>query len=93
MKATDVTGPCTAMKYGLIMLTCGSGKMEFQHDRKPIGWNTELRAVRFGYWKTKTEPSDGFPQTPTLLLLSVNFLNLRERRRQEYECRLCGGPG
>jgi len=47
MKDTDVTGPRTAMQYGLIMLTCGSGKMEFEHDGKPIGWNAELRAVRF----------------------------------------------
>ena len=60
MKATDVTGPCSAVQYGLIMLTSGSGKMEFWHDGKPIGWNAKLRTVRFGYQKTKTEPSDGF---------------------------------
>jgi len=29
---TDVTGPCNAMQYGLIMLTCGSQKMEYRHD-------------------------------------------------------------
>ena len=60
MNGTDVTGPCAVVRYGPIMLMCGSQKMEFLHDGKPIGQNAELRMVRFGYWKTKTEPSDGF---------------------------------
>jgi len=68
MNATDVTGPCATVQYGLIMLTRGSRKTEFRHDGKPIQQNTELRMVRFSYWKTKTEPSDGCPQTP-----NVNF--------------------
>ena len=36
MNATDVTGPCAAVQHGLIMLMCGSQKMELQHDGKPI---------------------------------------------------------
>jgi len=40
----DVTGPCATLKYGAIMLTCGSRKTEFRHDGKQIGWNAELRA-------------------------------------------------
>jgi len=69
MNATDVTGPYAAVQYGLIMLACGSRKMEFRHDGKPIGWNDELQtawssSVRFSYWKTK--PSDGFPKTPRI---------------------------
>jgi len=63
MNGTDVTGPCAALKYGIIVLTCGSQKEEFRHDGKPIGRNIELWAVWFGYWKTETEPSDGLPQT------------------------------
>jgi len=59
MSGTDVT---TALQYGLIMLACGSWKMEFRHDRKPVGQNAELRAVWFGYWNTKTEPFDDFPR-------------------------------
>jgi len=35
--------------------------MEFWHDEKPDG---TLNYRRFGYWKTETEPSDGFPQIP-----------------------------
>jgi len=34
MNATDVTGPCAAVQYGLIMLLCGSRKMSFRHDEK-----------------------------------------------------------
>ena len=63
MNAIDVTGPCAAAQDGLIMPACGSRKMEFRHDGEPIGRNAELWMVRFGYWKTETEPSDGFPQT------------------------------
>jgi len=29
MNAADVTGLCTAVQYGLIMLTCGSRKLDF----------------------------------------------------------------
>jgi len=54
--------------YGIIMFTCGSRKMEFWHDGKPIGWNAELRTVRFDC--LKTERFDGFPQTPNLILIS-----------------------
>ena len=32
LERTDVTWPCTAVHYGLIVLTCGSRKMEFRHD-------------------------------------------------------------
>jgi len=32
--ATDVTGPCAAVQYELIMPMCGSQKMEFRHDGK-----------------------------------------------------------
>jgi len=64
MNGTDVIGLCAAMQYGLIMLTCSSRKMEFCYDGKPVGQNAELSTVRFGYGKTETEPSDGFPQTP-----------------------------
>jgi len=46
MNATDETGPCTAVQYGLIMLTCGSRKMEYRHDRKLILQNAELLTVR-----------------------------------------------
>ena len=63
MNGTDVTGPCAAVQNGLIMMMCGSQKMEFLHDRKPIGQNAELWTVWFGYWKTKTEQSHGFLQT------------------------------
>jgi len=49
MNATDVTWPCAAMHCGLIMLTCGSRKMEFLHDRKPVGRNAELRTVQFSF--------------------------------------------
>jgi len=42
MNASDVTGPCTAVQYGLIMLTCGSRKMGFRHHRKPMRRNAEL---------------------------------------------------
>jgi len=69
INAANVTGPCTAVQYGLIMLTCSSRKLDLQHDRKQIGWNTELRTVRFGYWKT--EPSDGFPQTRVIKFLQL----------------------
>jgi len=55
MNATDVTGPCAAVQYGLSMFTCSSGKTLFPHDRKPIGHNVELSMLRFGYWKTETE--------------------------------------
>jgi len=48
MNGTDVTGPCIAVQYGLIMFTCGSRKMEFWHDGKPIEWNAELRMVQLG---------------------------------------------
>jgi len=64
MNATDVTEPCAMVQYGLMM--CGSQKMEFRHNRKPIGWNAELRKVQFRYWKT--EPSEGFLQ-----ILSATF--------------------
>jgi len=37
MNATDVIGPCVAVQHGLIMLTCGSQKMEFRRDGKPNG--------------------------------------------------------
>jgi len=60
MNATDVTGPCTAVQYGLIMLTGGSRKMESRHDGKPIRRNAELRTVPL----LETEPSDSLPQTP-----------------------------
>jgi len=63
MNATDVTWSCVAVHYGLIMLMSSSRKMEFRHDGKPIGRNAELRTVQFGYWKTETEPFDGFPPT------------------------------
>jgi len=69
VNATDVTGPCTKVQYGLIVLTCGSRKTEFRHDGKlmaVIGRNAELWTVRFGHWKTETEPSDGFPQNPNM---------------------------
>jgi len=62
MNGTDVTGPCAAEQYGLIMLTCGSQKIEFRQDFKLMGRTAELRIIQFGYWKT--EPSNGFPQTP-----------------------------
>jgi len=65
MDATDVTGPCTTVQYGLIMLTCGSRKMEFRHDGKPIGRNAEYWTARL--LKTVTEPFDGFLQTPTFV--------------------------
>ena len=61
----DVTEPCATVQYGLIMLTCGSQKMELRRERKPIGWNAELQMVPFGY--LKTEPSDSFLQTPNQL--------------------------
>jgi len=64
MNATDVTWPCAAVQYGLIMLTCGSWKRGFRHDGNR--WDRTLNYERFGYRKTKTEPCDGFPQTPTL---------------------------
>jgi len=48
MNAIDVTGPCVAAQDGLIMLACGSRKMEFRLDGEPIGRNAELRRVRFG---------------------------------------------
>jgi len=51
MNANDVTGPCTALQYGLIMLKCGSRKMEFRHDGKQS--DGTLNYGRFGYWKTE----------------------------------------
>ena len=45
MNVTVVTGPYAAVQYGLIMLMCGSRKMEFSHDGKLIGRNTELQTV------------------------------------------------
>jgi len=39
MNATDVTCSCATVQYMLIMLTCGSQKMEFRHDGKlNYGW-------------------------------------------------------
>jgi len=63
MNVTDVTGPCNAVQYGLIMLTCGSQTMEYRHDRKPVRRNAELQLAQFRYWKTNSEPSSGFLQT------------------------------
>ena len=73
MNATDVTGPCAAAQYRLIMLTCGSRKLEFRHDEKPIGWNAELWTVRFGYPKTETKPSDGFQQISSKYAVVFRF--------------------
>jgi len=33
MNANDVTGQCTAVQYKLIMLKCGSRKIEFQRQK------------------------------------------------------------
>jgi len=46
MNGTHVTGPCTAVQYRLITLTCGRRKMEFRNDGKPIGQNDKLWTVR-----------------------------------------------
>jgi len=62
MNATDVTGPCTAVQYGLIMLACGRQKMEFRPDGKPIWWNPELQMVQllkywnWTVWQFSTDP-------------------------------------
>jgi len=53
MNATDVTGPCATVQYGLIM-RCGSRKMELRHDGKPIGWNDELLTVRLSENQNRT---------------------------------------
>jgi len=53
MNATDVTGPCAAVHYGLI----GGRKMEFQHEGKPIRWNAELQMVHFGSVIGKPKPN------------------------------------
>jgi len=58
-----MTGPCTAVQYGIIMLTYGSQEMKFRHDGKPIQWNTEL---------------SGWPQTWKNLEYSGNSLNLEK---------------
>jgi len=57
MNATDMTGPCVAVQYGLIMLMCGSQKMEFRHDGKPIRRNAELHTVRLGSIIGKRKPN------------------------------------
>jgi len=57
MNATDMTGPCAAVQYKLIILTCGSRKMEFQHSGKPIRRNAELRMVRFHSVIGKQKPN------------------------------------
>jgi len=68
MNVTDVTGPCVAVQYGLIMLTCCSRKMESDTTENQL--DGTLNYGQFSYWKTETDPSNGFPQTPTLLPLS-----------------------
>jgi len=57
MNATDVTGPCAAVQHGLIMLMCGSQKMEFRHDGKPIRPNAELQTVRLSSVIGKPKPN------------------------------------
>jgi len=57
MNVADVTGPCAAAQYKLIMLICGSRKMEFRHDGKLIVRNAELRMVRFGLVIEKLKPN------------------------------------
>ena len=57
MNATDLTAPCALVQYGLIMLMCGSQKMEFRHDGKLIGRNAELRTVWFGSVIGKRKPN------------------------------------
>ena len=65
--ATDVTGPSTTVQYGLIVLImCGSQKMEFPHDRTPIERYVELRMVQFDYWRTRTKPSNGCLRRPLI---------------------------
>jgi len=68
----------------LIMLRYGSRKMEFRHDRKPIG-----RTVQFSYWKTK--PSNGFPafpQTPSSVAqCHLEYINIHIVDRLEPSIR------
>jgi len=68
--ATDVTGRCAAVQYlkfkyySVFTITCNSRKMEFQHDRKPIGRTLNYGwfglVWLFGYCKNETKPFDGF---------------------------------
>ena len=64
---TDVTGPSTTVQYGLIVLImCGSQKMEFPHDRTPIEQCAKLRTDQIGCWRTRTELSNGCLHRPLI---------------------------
>jgi len=52
MNAIDVTGPCAAVQYRLIMLMCGSRRWNSDTTEKPIGRKAELRTVRLLWNRT-----------------------------------------
>jgi len=50
MNAADVTGPCAAVQYGLIMLMSGSWNSDITENQLDGMLNYRL----FHYWKTET---------------------------------------
>jgi len=81
MNATDVTGPCAAVQYGLIMLTCGSQKMEFRMTENRS--DRTLNYARLGVFQLlenqtvrqfSADPYFGLASTMQIILLDCNIV-------------------